>query len=472
MKKLKFFLFFSTCLVSTYAAAQSPIQSGQVRNFLSELNLRVRSSYDYQTLSFSDHRANDSDQKFYQYLSINTVGKGLKNLNTFFSLRYESDIDGTALSSQFRNSTDFFPGRNDLRLYYAYADYAVNALQSNFALRVGRQSVRDAETVYFDGAKLGLKFKNKVQVTFFRGKRVSHYTNPPKDDVWGTSVRLDLTRSTYFKFSHVKYIARSTEFLLDHSLATNLFATARLAMINSDLRDFTLDVDYFLDRTGTELFLSYYRKIGRSNDDFDFDYTSSDLSSKDLTVRRLLIKDLAPFQDFSFKIQQTLFGGLMATGELLVRDLVHKDLENEYNYPFQQYRVSLSASNFPWKGSHFEMRFLRWQADRMPVDPAAPFDQPVGEGEPDYDEVGFAASQRVLPRLTLGTQLLYRVYAYRGRYVDAENVNSLFIGGQGIWEVYANVLLQVRYGREDDFLFINPNLKSVTRFTTQLKVKF
>jgi hypothetical protein len=453
------------------AMLSSALYAAETGNILGDIKIKLRSTYDSRQINFDNGQDDENDDNLQQYASVFAKNAFVKNLNIFASGRFDADLGLTPLESELRDSVDYRSGGDDFRLDYAYFDYRSNQYPIRF--RAGRQTVNDVELVHIDGAKLGLSLvDNKVNVSAFYGSRVSHYSDPEKKEVIGGNISYSPLRSTTIAGNFVHYLATSTELRVDQSFGLDFLTTTRLSWIDSDMRDLTVDASYFSEKSGTNLFFTYFHKIGRDHDDFLFDYTSSDLSGKDLNVKRFFIKDLVPFRDFSIQLEQTVFDNITLSASIQDRSIINNDQEDEFNYPFTIYSIGVGTNGLLVKNSELRFNFTEFDAGLPEILPGADFDTFIGEGEPNYSEITGEFSQRLNRNITLGISFYYRRYDYQTRFLEVTDADSLSFGVHGEWRFRKNGYVQINYGRDDDFKYINPNLDNITRLRVRLALTF
>lgn len=421
-----------------------------------EYSLNTRSVYDFSTIHYKSG-SNDYDHDFYQYINFSSDGYGLENLTTYFSMRYEKDLDGTNQKNYFKDITDTYDSNDQFKIYNAYVK--LNDFMKTLDLTLGRQYFYGAEIAHFDGGRVDVKKIGPVELSLFGGRRVTFYEHPERFGMWGANLSLYPLEGTKVAARVVKYIDYSYDFSIYQNITPEIDFSGTYSLINNDPRDLKLNLNYRSYNLGTQAVISYYRKLSSSSaDDFYFDYTSSDKSGGRYLVENLNIGKLAPYQDYYLLLHQRLYKGLGVGISYTRRDLINSNEQDQYNNSFDEFTVGFDWSDFIFDGTDVLVNWKYFKNDRH----TQHFENKsnVFEGQ---------VAQKLSDKLFVSAGGFYKFYDYNNRKLDT-------FGFNGDIKAYLtkNIDFKIKYAYEKDDPAVLPfsQIDYIQNVTVEVGFKF
>jgi len=440
-----------------------------------EVSFGLRSQYHFENLTFREGTGvpSETDQDFSQYLNLDTRGAGLKNLATSFLLRWEWDMDGTALDSPFRDHRDAFSGRQQLRFLRGYAELP-DALP-HVDVRVGRQTVFEAETFLMDGGLFQLKELGGLDITAFVGNMVLFFLDPSQDVIFGGSVTHRPFESTRLRLSNVKYIDNTLEVSVFQEFTEAVDFSAAFALLDDDARHLSLSAGYTSTRIDTSVLVNVFKQFQASFfKQAELDFTAANLQGRrDISFARLFIGQLQPFWQYQVRVAQRLVQRLTLEASFTLREVSSTGNEDAFNADFFEFSVGLQLRDWPFTGFVVTPSFNRRELQRHAIPAAVAFDDIRGEGETRVQGFTLDLSQRLFRNaLRVGATIGYQLFDVVSRFQRVEGLNSF--GGSGFieWHFSKQISVKLRYRRENDLKLIFPDVAWVEGLTFQVVGKF
>ncbi len=422
-----------------------------------EYSLQTRSVYDFNTIHYKSGRNNDYDNDFYQYINFSSDGYGLENLTTYFSARYEKDLDGTNQRNYFKDIRDTYDSNDQFKIYNAYVK--LNDFMKTLDLTMGRQYFYGAEIAHFDGGRVDVKRIGPVEVSLFGGRRVTFYEHAKRFGIWGANLSAYPLEGTKIAARVVKYIDYSYDFSVYQYITPEIDFDGTYSLINHEPRDLKLNLNYRSYDLGTQAVFSYYRRLDTSRaDDFDFDYTSSNKNNGMYRVENLNIGKLNPYEEYYLLLHQRIYKGLGAGMSYTRRHLVNSNEEDQYNNSFNEFTFGFDWSDFIFNGTDVLVNWKYFRNDRR----SASFETKsnIFEGQ---------VSQKLSDKLFFNAGAFYKFYDYNNRNLDT-------FGFNGDIRAYLtkNIDFRIKYAYEEDDAAILPlsQIDYIQNITVEVGFKF
>ena len=423
-----------------------------------QYSLNTKTTYDFSSINYESNRNNDYDHDFYQYLNFSSDGYGLDNLSTYVSMRFEKGLGDTRRRDYFRDITDTYDARDQLKVYNAYA--RLKDLFSNVDVTVGRQYFYGAELAHFDGGRLDLKRIGPIDLSFFGGRRVTFYEYPERLEIWGGNFSVYPREGTKIAARVIKYIDFSYDFSISQTITPEIDFTGTYSLINNSPRELFLDLNYNSYKLGTKATISYARKLsGIRADNFSFNYTASSNRGKEgLDVERLNIGRLAQYQDYGILLHQRIYKGLGVGATYRKRELLNNNEGNPYNNDFDEFTAGLDWADFIFDGTDLLANWKYFKNNRN----TKRFESKsnVFEGQ---------LAQRLSDNFFVDAGAFYKVYDYNKKHIDT-------VGFSGDVRAYINknINFKIRYAYEEDDPFVLPvsAVDFIQNLTVELAFKF
>jgi len=232
-------------------------------------------------------------------------------------------------------------------------------------------------------------------------------------------------------------------------------------MINNDMREFWLDLDYNSFEFGTQAIVSYYRRLGGSDDDdFDFDYTSSRNrgNNERFQVKRFRLGDLSQYEDYYILLHQKIYGGFGIGASYTKRHLINNNEGNQYNNAFDEFTAGVDFSDFIFNGTDlvFNWRYFRNDRNNNHFETKSN----VFEGQ---------IAQRLTDKFFIDAGTFFKFYNYNNKHIDT-------FGWNGDIRAYLtkNFDFRIRYAYEEDDPIVLPfsEVDYIQNVTVEVGFKF
>ncbi|PLX43570.1 MAG: hypothetical protein C0609_07965 [Deltaproteobacteria bacterium] len=408
------------------------------------LDLSLSTEFRYRMMDTDGGDENDLD--WLNRLSADYKWRGDINVDFSTLLWYGKDLDGGSGDEPTVDQLDTYGSSDTLRLYRASATMELSEI---VGATVGRQDVWSAERATLDGVSLTFKSPcGYMEGEIFGGSRVSFYSDPDEDDVYGFNFELRPSSSTRFTFEDIYYLENTFEAAIVQKLGS--LAMGRIAYRHFDDSPVELSAEAVVNGwEDGELVLSYKRKLSDADDSYGFDYTAFG----DEDVEALNFGTFAPYSDYAVELRQ-IFGDFFGYGKLRRHNLIDEDDEDEYNTDFTQATAGIGYS----KGSlRIDAELSRWVESRSRSD----LDEENSWGWALLGEKKFDGGYKT------GASLAQETYDTLGRERETSAVCVW-----GTVPVLELATLDLRYQYETDDLYEDDGIDSVSEFTTRLNFNF
>jgi len=392
------------------------------------------------------------------------------------SLRYFKDLDGSPAGEASLGTFDALAGNDQLRLQSLNA--TAELFDRHLEVRAGRQQLRGAEWIRFDGAKVrfrGVSFLGReVELSVFGGSRVRFFRRASSQHVGvgGASLTIWPWDGALFRLSDVYFLDNSLEAELRQSFGLGQVALT-YRQIDESPSSIRADLHLEWQRSQLSLDLGYRGRLGDAVDDFDFDFTRSRRRDPSGT-RYLWFGGLAPYDEVSLEARKGIFErwGVLAGGT--VHRLRDREARDEWSTDWQEAWLGVDVVHAPWKGftgratvrylhTDQRRRVLRFDADSV-ITNGIPDFQAVditGDGEPDFLGVDLLVEQDFSRVVAAGAVLVFRGYDYQSNYAFLENLTASSATGYLRWNPGPRTTWQISYSHDRDFDKIYPDLEAL-----------
>lgn len=387
----------------------------------------------------------ETDQDLRIGLGLEVPRAGWERLSFSGLLSVEKDLDGTAATSVYKELLDSYDDRQKGKIHRAALRYRADAY--GLSVTAGRQEVWGAEVVTLDGARLDLAPCRWAALDVFGGRRVSFYSDPDTEAVYGGDLELRPWQGGVLQLRDLYYIENSLELAVVQVVRGWGSGRGALRLIGNDPRDASAALHLYPWHEG-EVHLRYLRVY----EDYDYDFTSHD----DDRVPALELGEQQPYSDYGVTVRQGLLGVAGVGVRLRRHNVVRAADEDATNVDFDEGALLADLSGWPWAGLHLDGELLRWVEDRERTDLTE-------------DELwGFAVrAHQELGAHTLGAGVFKRAYDSDGGARDSR--------GYDLWArlaVCTATHLKLRYEREVDDLYRQDGIDALNVFTAQLDLAF
>ena len=423
-----------------------------------QYSLNTRTIYDFSSINYESNRNDDYNHDFYQYLNFSSDGYGLDNLSTYVSMRFEKDLGDTRGRDYFRNITDTYDARDQLKVYNAYAK--LKDIFSHADLTVGRQYFYGAELAHFDGGRLDLKKIGPVDFSLFGGRRVTFYEHPDRFGMWGGNFSIYPREGTKISARVLKYIDFSYDFSISQRITPEIDFSGTYSLINNSPRDLVLDLNYNSYKLGTKATISYARKLsGIRADNFSFNYTASSNRGKEgLDVERLNIGRLAQYQDYGILLHQRVYKGLGIGASYTKRELINNNEGNSYNNDFDEFTAGFDWSDFIFDGTDLLANWKYFRNNRN-----------SNRFETKSNVFDGRVAKRLSDNIFVDAGAFYKVYDYNNKHLDTVGFN-----GDVRAYINKNIDFKIKYAYEEEDQFVLPGapVDFIQNLTVEVSFKF
>ncbi|PLX40637.1 MAG: hypothetical protein C0608_08460 [Deltaproteobacteria bacterium] len=408
------------------------------------LDLSLSTELRYRTMDTDGGDENDLD--WMTRLSADYKWRGELDVDFSTLLWYGADLDGGSGDEPTVDMLDTYSSSDTLRVYRASANMQLSEI---VGATVGRQDVWSAERATLDGVSLTFKSPcGYMEGEIFGGSRVSFYSDPDEDDIYGINFELRPSASTRFTFEDIYYLENTFEAAVVQKFGS--LATGRIAYRHFDESPVELSAEAVVNgwENGQAIF-TYKRKLSDADDSYGFDYTAFG----DEDVDALNFGTFAPYADYSVELRQ-IFGEFFAYGKLRRHNLIDEDDEDEYNTDFNEATAGIGYK----KGTlRVDAEVNRWVESRFRND----LDEENSWGWALLGEKKFEGGYKA------GASVAQQTYDALGKKRDTSGV-SLW----GTVPVMDLATLDLRYQYETDELYEDDGIDSVSEFTTRLNFNF
>jgi len=428
----------------------------------------------YFSLSWRELLAPESDS-WWQKVDVEASG------------RYFKDLDGSPAGEETLDTFDALSGNDQLRVTTLHATGEV--FDRHLEVRAGRQHVRDAEWVHFDGAQLRFRgltvFDREVELSAFGGARVRYFRRASSEHVGvgGATIRMWPWEGASVRLSDVWFVDNSLEAELRQRFEIG-YAAITYRQINEDPQSVWVDLHIDWDEVDLSCDLGYRGKLGAGADDFDFDFTRSRRRDPSGT-EYLWFGDLAPYDEASLDLRQ---GFLEHWGAFLggtVHQLRERKQRDEWSTDWQEAWAGVDVSHAPWRGftGRATVRYLhtdlRRRIFRLDAGTAIGNGTPdfqaediTGDGEPDFLGLELLAEQDFARVIAAGVVVVVRGYDYQSNYAFLEDLTASSASIYVRWNATARTQWRLSYAYDRDFQHIAPDLEALHTVRVQFTYRF
>ncbi|NPA49938.1 MAG: hypothetical protein GXO20_08145 [Thermodesulfobacteria bacterium] len=310
----------------------------------------------------------DSDQDFYEYLSLEG-NIPQKALSFSFYGRYAKDLDGTPTGSIYQDILEASgDDRERIDIYYAYLEK--KDIFPKTDLRLGRMYVYSADIVHFDG--LDITRQNFLfpwlNIEIFGGVIAQMYSNLSQDIVGGFNLFIRPSTDLLIEFNTVFYRENSYDLKGFWRINDQSKLRFEVSFDNDEARFFSIDWLNTIPKTGTIVNFNLYRRYRVSiEDDFLFDYTFSVGDGLKDDIRRFYLAQEKGYLEFTISVSQPIphLEGVVAYIKYTDRNLVHHSEDEDYfNTDFRKISAGIALDNWIIQGFHANLGLSYWKEDR------------------------------------------------------------------------------------------------------------
>ncbi len=316
---------------------------------------------------------NRSDQDMIEYASV-TIGDTARDKITWhFSGSMREDLDGSNIDSfpkerftrlifpntpiednPIISSRPFFTVDDAIddgftaRPYEFYSDVKDVLFVEN--VRAGRQYIREIENFHLDGAKLQFKDVWGLRFTTFAGKPVHFFeTSGSGDFMGGGSVEYKPLKNAKVQLDY-SYVNDNNDdtggnndnlfaFHYRHHLTNRLNIFADYSMIGATARDAEFRTTLLIPEVDMDVNIYVFKQLSTlENFTVEFDSFNS------------ITGDYFPYTDYSVNVYKGLWDWFGVSLGFNIRDLNEKSNEGMFNHEFDNYFITASSHDFPFKG--------------------------------------------------------------------------------------------------------------------------
>ncbi len=437
-----------------------------------------------------DRHRHNQDHDLDQYFAVRThdlITPGIKSgwyqgLDTEFSIRGFTDLDGTAAGNESLSIYDRFPGGDQTQL--GALNFKVLLLQKHLEFTGGRQYFDGAEYVHFDGGRihargLGL-FDRPVEIDAFAGARATYFSSVSRTGLYGGSLKYFPAQGTEFELSDVYYLDNSLKASLLQRLGPLASMQLLYRQVNEHPESVRLEAVFQETGWGLEVRGNYYGRLEQSSNDFTFDYTFSErapVEDRDHD-RHFNIGEIDPYDEATLEVRQEItgsFGLLLGGTGHWVRGRSDRDA---YNSDWREVWGGFDSLHFPWEGltGRAVIRYLdttlprRQYYDRRD-DPRLISDV-TGDGEPRFIGLEAQLEQDWARKVAVGTSVELRNYEYSNRFADLAGLNAWALQAHLRFRPMSILSFLIAYDYEQDYRYLNPDFKELHALKAQILISW
>lgn len=415
-----------------------------------DFSLSLSGGYRYRAAAMSEGD-DRTDQDTVVGIGVSAKNLPVEGLTLNGFGEYVKDLDGTSESSPFKDGSDTYSNRDQVRVYRAYAQYENPALP--VSVKAGRMPVWSAENVTIDGGLVGLGSGIPWgDLELFAGRRVSFSSDPDETAVYGGNLKVRPLEGLVLKVEDVYYIENTLEVS---------------ALKVCDNHSFSLTYRHFADDpeslsavvtlepwSGGEAVFGYKRRFAEDDigDSPEFDYTDFD----DEEVDALILGGLAPYSDYFVELNQLVMDYVWLGGKARKHNLVDEADEDVYNTDFVEVSADAELSGWPLEGFTLYASATRWYEQRE-------------RGDLDEDNSwGFdgGISQKYMGH-SVGLDLYRSLYDEEGADRSTRGFHFWLKGDLEDFGV-----LSAGFEREFDDLYREEGIESISEFSARWTIDF
>ncbi|MBI4584252.1 MAG: hypothetical protein HY717_09555 [Planctomycetes bacterium] len=436
-----------------------------------------------------DRRRRNQDHDLDQYFAVRThdlivpatQSGWCQGLDTEFSIRGFTDLDGTAAGNESLGAYDRFPGGDQAQL--GALNFKALLLQRHLEFTGGRQYFEGAEYVHFDGGRIHVRglglFDRPVEIDAFAGARATYFPSVSRTGLYGGALKYFPAQGTEFEFADVYYLDNSLKASLLQRLGPLASMQLLYRQVNEHPESAQLEAVFQESGWGLEARGSYYGRLGRSSNDFTFDYTFSErapVEDRDHD-RHFNLGEIDPYDEASLEVRQEItgsFGLLLGGTGHWVRGRSDRDA---YNSDWREVWGGLDSLHFPWEGltGRAVIRYLDTDLPRRQYydrdDPRFISDV-TGDGEPRFVGLEARLEQDWARKVAVGTAVELRNYEYSNRFADLAGLNAWALQAHVRWRPMSILSFLIAYDYEKDYRFLNPDFKELHALKAQVLISW
>ncbi|MGR3219018.1 MAG: hypothetical protein ACUZ8H_04260 [Candidatus Anammoxibacter sp.] len=371
----------------------------------------------YSTLRYRGQKLqNDrSDQDLFQNLSLSLGDPEKDKVTWHFFGTFREDIDdssNTIKKEIFRrlifprtpikrnpvvSGSPFFSVDDSIKIgfvarpYEFYADIKDVSLFKS--IRVGRQYIREAENLHFDGLKMEFRGFKGIRFSTFAGVPVHFFESSGSGDfLLGSSAEFQPIKGSRVKLDYT-YVNDNNKNIGDND--DNLFAFhlrqninkwwnvfVDFSMIDQTARDVEIRSNWIFPAVDLYVNVSVFKQLSVLE---DFTTEFDDFN--------VITGDYFPYTEYSFNVNKGVWEHFNIGVGVNIRELNEDTDEGQFNHEFGHYYLNLSSHDFPFAGSSISVTANLYDTD-----------------DDEIRSLGFDFRQKAGNKLTLGVGTFFSLF--------------------------------------------------------------